>query len=237
VCDVRAVRALVAVIAVLGSTGLSLAATDRGESVDEAREAVLDADFQPRMPDDTVDHAMTQHRDDPGEHPAREQDDTRLRLSIHERSSVARLVVWGLVIIAGSLGIAWLASALRGGREHSVAAPVPSARPTAAILERPLDDAEQLARDGAYADAIHTLLLRTLHELARSADLRVGPAMTSREILALIGLGRDARDALASLIGAVEITYFRGDPATSTDYDRCRDQFHRFARAFRGAPT
>jgi hypothetical protein len=241
VCDVRAVRALVAVIAVLGSAGGSLAATDRStegqESIEEARDAVLDADYQPQMPDDAFDHVTIRQRDEPGEHPAREEDDTRLRLSIHERSSVARLVVWGLVIVAGGLGIAWLASALRRGRDHSIATPVARAKPTPAILERPLDDADELARDGAYADAIHTLLLRTLHELARSADVRVAPAMTSREILGCVGLARDARDALASLIGAVEVTYFRGDAATPADYDRCRDQFHQFARAFRGAPA
>jgi Domain of unknown function (DUF4129) len=233
---------------VLGSAGVSLAATDRdgsagarsdaqrrGDEIDEAREAVIDSDYQTRMPDDTFERAMARHRDD-SEERERDKDDTRLRLEVR-RSSVMRLVVWGLVIVAGGLGVVWLASALRRGREHAIPAPVARARPTAAILDKPLDDADELARGGAYGDAIHTLLLRTLHELARSAEVRVAPAMTSREILARVGLADDARDALANLIGAVEVTHFRGDAADAADYDRCRDQFHRFARAFRGVPA
>ena len=34
------------------------------------------------------------------------------------------------------------------------------------MIERPRDDADQLAHEGRFADAIHILLLRTLHELA-----------------------------------------------------------------------
>jgi hypothetical protein len=223
------------VIAVLLSAGRSFAATDR--EIDDAREAVLDADYQARMPDDSFEAAMARRRGEPSDDAERDKDDTRLRLSVSESSSVVRLVVWGLVIVAGGLGVVWLASGLRGGRDPVIAAPVARARPSAAVLDRPLDDADQLARSGAYADAIHTLLLRTLHELARSAEVRVAPAMTSREILARMRLAEDARDALAKLIGTVEVTHFGGDAATSADYDRCRDHFHRFARAFRGAPA
>ena len=44
----------------------------------------------------------------------------------------------------------------------------------------------------------------------------------------------DARTALAGLITAVEITHFGAEPASETDYARCREQFHVFATAFRG---
>ena len=60
-------------------------------------------------------------------------------------------------------------------------------------------------------------------------------AMTSREILARVPLLADAREALAGLITAVEITHFGDEPANAGDYDRCRQQFHLFATAFRAS--
>ena len=61
--------------------------------------------------------------------------------------------------------------------------------------------------------------------------MRVGPATTSREILARVPLVADARDALAGLIDAVEHTHFGDDPATEADYARCRERFHALASA------
>jgi hypothetical protein len=75
--------------------------------------------------------------------------------------------------------------------------------------------------------------LRTLQELAKSSAVRVAPATTSREILARVALLADAREALAGLIVAVEVTHFGGGIATADDYARCREQFQRFAVAFR----
>jgi hypothetical protein len=57
--------------------------------------------------------------------------------------------------------------------------------------------------------------------------------MTSREILARVPLLADARSALADLITAVEITHFGDELANADDYERCRQQFHLFAQAFR----
>jgi hypothetical protein len=102
-----------------------------------------------------------------------------------------------------------------------------------AIIERPLGDADELAGRSEFAEAIHTLLLRTLQELVRSAAVRVAPATTSREILARVPLLADARSALAGLITAVEITHFGDEPANAADYDRCRQQFTVFAQVFR----
>ncbi|HLL20855.1 MAG TPA: DUF4129 domain-containing protein, partial [Kofleriaceae bacterium] len=104
---------------------------------------------------------------------------------------------------------------------------------TAAIIDRPLGDADELAARGEFAEAIHTLLLRTLHELARSAMVRVEPSQTSREILSRVPLLAEARDALGVLITYVELTHFGDEPANAEDYARCREQFNRFAHAFR----
>jgi hypothetical protein len=156
-----------------------------------------------------------------------------------EGSPPVRIAMWGLVIIVAVLAGAWLTSELGryGGDAElpDVQTQQRMAAASEAILDRPLGDADDLAAHGAFAPAIHTLLLRTLHELAHTAGLRLPPAATSREILARVPLLADSRTALADLILAVEITHFGDAPASAADYARCRAQFQRFAAAFRGA--
>jgi Domain of unknown function (DUF4129) len=153
-------------------------------------------------------------------------------------SSLFRFLLWGVLIVGIALLVFWLGSELMryGGDDVQLASTDDEAANSAvdlAVIQRPLGDAEELAARGEYTEAIHTLLLRTLQELVRSAAVRVSPAMTSREILARVPLLADAREALAGLITAVEVTHFGGDPATLDDYVRCRDQFQKFATAFR----
>jgi hypothetical protein len=170
-------------------------------------------------------------RDHPARVDARDHDEPRTL------STLISIVMWGMVIVVAILGAAWLAAELSryGGDAALPADGERAARRIAAgaIIEQPLEDADELARRGQFAEAIHTLLLRTLRELARSAAVEVAPASTSREILARVPLLADARSALAGLITAVEITHFGEQPANADDYERCRRQFHVFAAAFR----
>jgi Domain of unknown function (DUF4129) len=153
-------------------------------------------------------------------------------------SSLFRFLLWGVVIVGIALLVFWLGSELMryGGDDKQLATTDDEAGKSSvdlAVIQRPLGDAEELAARGDYTEAIHTLLLRTLQELVRSAAVRVSPAMTSREILARVPLLADTREALAGLITAVEITHFGGDRATRDDYLRCLAQFQKFATAFR----
>lgn len=167
---------------------------------------------------------------------------TRHREEDAASSTVLSVLLWALAAVVLALVAIWLARELWPRRDPALAsadeAQAPSAAETAAVIDRPLGDADELAGRGAYAEAIHALLLRTLGELARTAAVRVERSHTSREILARVSLHADARDALAGLITAVEVTHFGDEPATAADYDRCRQQFQRFAAAFRaGGPT
>ena len=219
-------------------------------AIDRARDQVLDGDYQADLPghgsDGAADSAIAPgvpRRRAGGELDAererRERFDTRVR-SEAGGSSLMTFVMWALVIVIGLLIAMWLASELSRYGGDAELEPEAEARDrmqaaSAAIIDRPLGDAEELARRGAFAEAIHMLLLRTLQELARSAAVRVGPATTSREVLARVPLLADARTALARLITAVEITHFGAEPADQGDYARCREQFQVFAAAFRGA--
>ena len=155
-------------------------------------------------------------------------------------SSLFDALLWGVAIVGIGILIFWLASELfkYGGDDAQLSSD--EANPDAAtvdlaVIQRPLGDAEELAARGEYREAIHTLLLRTLQELVRSSAVRVGPAMTSREILGRVPIAPDARDALQGLIVAVELTHFGDDEATEEDYRRCLAQFQKFATAFRAS--
>jgi hypothetical protein len=118
-------------------------------------------------------------------------------------------------------------------QEDDAEAPVPEAE-----LARPLDEADRLARDGRFAEAIHLLLLRTFQELARAAEVRIPSSLTSREVLARIPLRPGARDALAELVSVVENTWFGDDVPGEPEWLRCRHQFDRFVAIYRaGAPS
>ena len=150
-------------------------------------------------------------------------------------SGIATMLLWGmLAAVAVVLGVAIYRQAAGYTGDDQPEPPRKLADDQlAAVIERPRDDADELAAQARFADAIHTLLLRTLHELASQHLVRVIPAMTSREILARVSLLGDAREGLAGLIVAVEQTWFGDDVPQLADYDRCRAQFDRFAAAYR----
>ncbi|HSS02207.1 MAG TPA: DUF4129 domain-containing protein [Kofleriaceae bacterium] len=214
--------------------------------IEEARRSVLDDEYQADLPAATTGGGartipLPGRRADgsAGDRGRSAQVDVRQREEPHAVSSLMYFLMWGLVIAVGVLGAAWLFTELsRFGGDARLPLEAERVRRSAAgaIIERPLEDADELARRGQFAEAIHTLLLRTLRELARSASVQVAPADTSREVLARVPLIADARTALAGLITAVEITHFGDEPAGVDDYDRCRRQFHVFAQAFAGAP-
>jgi hypothetical protein len=153
-------------------------------------------------------------------------------------SGIATVLLWGLVVVIGILVVLFFVRQASGvtGEEEPVKTKEEEAEDPAkllAVIERPRDDADQLAFEGRYADAIHTLLLRTLHELASQSMVRITPAMTSREVLAKVPLLGDSRTALAGLVTAVELTWFGDDVPGPEDYARCRAQFELFAAAYR----
>jgi hypothetical protein len=139
------------------------------------------------------------------------------------------LLVAALSVFA-FLAISWLVTRLRG-RARDVA--LPEAGPAAPPAPIAIESAEALAVQGRWAEAIHALLLDTLAALSRAS--RLAPSLTSREIVARVRIGPVARDALAGLVGAVEVSRFGGAEATSEDYRLCLDRFRAFHASYREA--
>lgn len=230
-----------AVTAVLAS-GL-LAAPVRAEvdpaKIDRAAERVLDGSYQ----------------DVPG--PRAEQPDSarsRERTSSRDRGGYAggspggpggalggilSWLLWGALAVGAVLLVLFIVKEIARSRSDKTIKPEPGTFeepvPVEAALDRPLEDAEALARDGRFAEAIHMLLLRTFQELVRASSVKIVPSLTSREILGRIPLLGDGRDALTELVTVVEVTWFGDDVPGEAEWLRCRGAFDRFATAYRAA--
>ncbi|MCC8109617.1 MAG: DUF4129 domain-containing protein, partial [Planctomycetes bacterium] len=104
----------------------------------------------------------------------------------------------------------------------------PTAEENAAAVSRLTEagsEAAAHADGGAYAEAMHTLLLRSVEELRRRLRVPLARSLTSREILYRIDLGPVAREAFRSLVDRVEVTYFGGREPSREDYEQCRESF------------
>ena len=225
--------------AILGVVAASPAPDDIGKALD----GVLDAEYQtelpgaegPTRPATASTSGWTRRTQAPGRPQIR---NNRQGQSREPRSfgSIAQILIWVLIAVIALILVMWAAQRLWGyADDPSIESEVeldarPGVRLAAAV--RPLGDAEALAQQGRFDAAIHTLLLRTLQELARGLPAGVPRSFTSREILAQVSMPGPARDALTELVGAVELCHFGDREPGRADYERCRGHFERFARAY-----
>jgi len=152
------------------------------------------------------------------------------RVSLHWLGLLLWIVLAVALAVVVLLALVWLARRLRGGRVDAEVSGEGASEEPVAI---PIASAEALAADGRWAEAIHALLLKTLEAL--SAAARLAPSLTSREIVAQVRVAPRAREALAGLVLAVELSRFGGASADAADYARCLERFHDFLAWYRSA--
>lgn len=113
----------------------------------------------------------------------------------------------------------------------------PRASPTESAqvlrMEASAEDADTLAGEGRFAEAMHVLLLRSLVELRDRIPTLVSDALTSREILQRAPLPGDGSVALRDLIDRVEVVHFGRREASSDDYRACRTSYGHLLDAMR----
>lgn len=101
----------------------------------------------------------------------------------------------------------------------------------AARVDKAQIEADDLARQGDFAEAMHILLLQSVGELRRRLDVSIAESLTSREILYRIGLEPSERTIFADIIQRVEISYFGGHLPGEDDYLACRRNFETLSAA------
>lgn len=162
-----------------------------------------------------------------------------LRDFLHFTGPHAKLFAWGFWIVVGLLALGLFALAVRALARR----PTGTLRPGATSLESGgwgpsrdradalLSEADRLAGEGRFGDAVRVLLFRTLDDLDRQRPGLLSPAQTSREIAALPLLPEPARQALSAIARAVERFTFAARPVDADTFAACRADYTRWAQA------
>lgn len=149
---------------------------------------------------------------------------------------VLKYVFWGGVIL-GAVLILWFAAnevmGLRLGSRRRVRVEAPDWRPDEARARALLEDADRLAGEGRFADAIHLLLFRSIDDLSGRRPGVVRPALTARDIARLDALPGEPRGAFARIAEVVERSFFGGRAVDADDFRAARADYEAFA--FSGA--
>jgi len=104
-------------------------------------------------------------------------------------------------------------------------------RPTPAAAVALLSDADALAAEGRFAEAVHLLLLRSINDIDGRLPDAVRPALTARDIAGLERLPVAARPTFRQIAQAVETSLFGGGSVDQRTYGECRDAYEAFAFA------
>lgn len=106
-------------------------------------------------------------------------------------------------------------------------------RPTAERAQALLSDADSLAEQGRYAEAVHLILVRSVDDFAGHRPGVVKPAFTSRDLGRLEAMPPEARNAFALIAQVVEHSLFGGGGVDKDRFADCRAAYHDFALAER----
>lgn len=102
-------------------------------------------------------------------------------------------------------------------------------RPDAARARSLLEEADALAREGRFAEAVHLLLFRSIEDVQERLEGGVPTSLTSREIAGLGSLPERARRALRPIIQVVEHSFFGGRDVDADGWQSARRSYEDFA--------
>lgn len=102
-------------------------------------------------------------------------------------------------------------------------------RPDADRARSLLEEADALAREGRFAEAVHLLLFRSIEDVQERLDGGVPTSLTAREIAGLGSLPERARRALRPIIQIVESSFFGGREVDATGWQSARRSYEDFA--------
>jgi hypothetical protein len=153
-------------------------------------------------------------------------------------AAYAKMVLW-LVIALGAAAVLWaLYNRIRHGKwtlklpRRAAVEDLPAEEdwaPDEAGARSWLEEADALAREGRFAEAIHHLLFRSIDDIANRRPALVRPALTSREIAASNGIPERARTLFAAIARLVERSLFGARPVGERDWLGAREAYSTFA--------
>jgi hypothetical protein len=145
-------------------------------------------------------------------------------------------VFWAGVAIGGLIIVYMIVMELyrrrprpRASAKAEAPAPKPEYRPAHARAQALLSEADRLAAEGRYSEAVRVLLHRSIEDIERAFATIIGPSLTAREIGALEPLSPQGRSVFGGIARAVELSLFGGRPLGAEDFARCREAYAGFA--------
>jgi hypothetical protein len=147
----------------------------------------------------------------------------------------ARILLW-TVLAAAAAGFAvmvhrrfkdgrWSLPSRRRPASGAAESEDESWAPEAAPARSWLREADALAEQGRYAEAVHHLLFRSIEDIARRRPRLVRPALTSRELAAAEALPPPARSLFSRIAALVERSLFGGRPVEAQDWTAARTAY------------
>lgn len=92
-----------------------------------------------------------------------------------------------------------------------------------------LEDADALAAEGRFEEAVHLLLQRSVHHIAAARPDWLSPSSTAREIGLIPGLPAAARQAFTLIAREVERSLYALRALAAEDWQRAREAYAAFA--------
>ena len=91
-----------------------------------------------------------------------------------------------------------------------------------------LEEADALAREGRFSEAVHHLLFRSIEDIANRRPALVRPALTSRELASSQLIPSRARELFTAIARLVERSLFGGAPVNKSDWLTAREAYSGF---------
>ena len=145
-------------------------------------------------------------------------------------AAIGKVVFTVLIVVVVLLLVGWLGQAFLGRRREAPAAEVAAEEGAVRRREPAFDEATRLAAEGRYAEAVHALLLAAIRHFAERSRVSIQPSRTSRELVRLLPLGAEAREAFSDLVRTVELSLFGGAPVGQEEYERSLARFRDLTR-------
>lgn len=141
-------------------------------------------------------------------------------------------VVEIVLVVLAVIGAAWIGWTLFQRWRLTLALAAPAAAPP--VIDRAaalalLEDADALAAQGRFDEAVHLLLQRSVHHIAAARPDWLSPSSTAREIGLIPDLPAAARQAFTLIALEVERSLYALRALAADDWQRAREAYAAFA--------
>jgi hypothetical protein len=145
------------------------------------------------------------------------------------------VIFWGGVILIAALILYAIAREILRrlpGTAAAIASEAPAAKPqfhpTRARAQALLEEADRLAREGRFNEAVRVLLHRSINDIEETFPNVILPSLTAREIGRIEELSARGRDVFVLIARAVERSLFGGRALGASDFAACRGAYADF---------